>query len=72
MSILTARKISKTYGRLTNHQRVLHHIDLTVAAGEFLGIMGPSGSGKTTLLQILAGIELPNEGLIEINGQSLH
>lgn len=72
MNILTARKISKRYGRLTNWHKVLHHIDITIESGEFLGIMGPSGSGKTTLLHILAGIDRPSEGLIEVNGQPLH
>ncbi|MCL4808128.1 MAG: DUF2867 domain-containing protein, partial [Thermoanaerobaculia bacterium] len=47
---------------------VLHGIDLEVAAGEFVSLLGPSGCGKTTLLRILAGIEHPSSGRVEIGG----
>ncbi len=44
----------------------LDHIDLSIADGEFCCIVGPSGCGKTTLLRILAGLEVPTEGEVEI------
>lgn len=50
---------------------VLKGVDFTINEGEFVGIIGPSGSGKTTLLQLLAGLDTPTEGSIEVNGETL-
>lgn len=47
---------------------VLHGVDLDLAAGETLSLMGASGAGKTTLLNILALLDRPNEGLVEVAG----
>ncbi|WP_051217633.1 ATP-binding cassette domain-containing protein [Paenibacillus assamensis] len=46
----------------------LNDIDLEIEEGEFVGIMGPSGSSKTTLLHLLATMDRPTSGSIEING----
>jgi ABC-type sugar transport system ATPase subunit len=46
-------------------------IDLTIADGERLALVGPSGSGKSSLLRIIAGLELPTEGRIEIGGRDV-
>jgi len=43
-------------------------VDLEIERGEFFTMLGPSGSGKTTLLRMIAGFELPDEGLIELGG----
>ena len=43
-------------------------VDLEISQGEFFTMLGPSGSGKTTLLRMIAGFELPDEGLIELGG----
>lgn len=48
---------------------VLDDINLTIARGEFFGVMGPNGSGKTTLLCVVAGTIPPTEGDIRINGR---
>jgi sulfate transport system ATP-binding protein len=48
---------------------VLDHINLEIREHEFLGLLGPSGSGKTTLLRILAGLEVPDAGMLTIDGQ---
>ena len=49
----------KRYRRGAERIEVLHHLDLDVAAGEFLALMGPSGSGKTTLLNLIGGLDRP-------------
>jgi ABC-type sugar transport system ATPase subunit len=46
-------------------------IDLTIADGERLVLVGPSGSGKSSLLRIIAGLELPTEGRVEIGGRDV-
>ncbi|WP_163583191.1 ABC transporter ATP-binding protein [Gracilibacillus saliphilus] len=47
---------------------VLKGVEFTVNEGEFVGIIGPSGSGKTTLLHLLAGLDTPTGGSIQLNG----
>lgn len=51
-----------------NRLDVLNDIDFKVRKGEFLGVIGDNGSGKSTLLKIIAGIYLPNSGIVSING----
>ncbi len=70
MIVLEAKQVTKVYGGrlgLVRYQ-ALAGIDLRVGEGEFIGIMGPSGSGKTTLLNILATIDEPTSGSVEIRG----
>jgi putative ABC transport system ATP-binding protein len=50
---------------------ILRGVDLTVRAGEALGIVGPSGSGKTTLLMVIAGLERASRGEVTVAGQLL-
>jgi putative ABC transport system ATP-binding protein len=45
--------------------------DLCVERGEAIAIVGPSGSGKTTLLRLIAGIEVPGEGRVEVGGAAV-
>lgn len=60
--------ISKTYPTATGALSVLQHINLTVDTGEFVSVLGPSGSGKSTLFNLIAGLELPDHGIIRIQG----
>ena len=48
---------------------ILRGLDLEVAAGETVGITGPSGSGKSTMMMIIAGLERPSAGKVEVAGR---
>ena len=61
------RRLAKTYGGLL----VLGGFDLTVRRGEILVLLGPSGCGKTTVLRLIAGLEVPDAGTIEVDGQAV-
>jgi molybdate transport system ATP-binding protein len=45
------------------------HFDLTINDGEFLTLFGPSGAGKTTLMRMISGLEIPDSGRIEVDGE---
>jgi len=66
--IVQIRGVSKSYRRDSNKVPVLNNITLDVPAGEFVGLMGPSGSGKTTLLNLIAGIDRPDSGQVNVAG----
>jgi ABC-2 type transport system ATP-binding protein len=59
---LAAAGVTKRYGR----REALRAVDLEVAAGELVAVIGPNGAGKTTLLGILAGIQPPTAGSVEV------
>ena len=69
--IVRVSKVAKTYYRDQTPVPVLEDIDLEVAEGEFVALMGPSGSGKSTLLNLIAGIDQPTSGQVEVAGESL-
>ena len=50
---------------------ILHDIDLCIQRGESVAIVGPSGSGKSTLLGLLAGLDVPTQGSIQIDGKDI-
>ena len=62
---LAATGVAKAYGRLP----VLADITLRVSEGEVVAVLGPSGCGKSTLLRVLAGLEPPDRGQVEIRGK---
>ncbi len=69
--LIRIRQLAKTYRRGDQLIPVLLGIELDVAAGEFIALMGPSGSGKSTLLNLIAGIDQPTAGTIEIGGTDI-
>ena len=71
VSILSARNLSKVVPSAEGELRILDNIELNVMAGDSLAIIGSSGSGKSTLLGLLAGLDLPSEGSVELAGQIL-
>ena len=60
MISIRIQHLTKRFGAVT----ALHHLDLTIGAGELFFLLGPSGCGKTTLLRCLAGFYVPDEGRI--------
>ena len=70
-SVLSARGIGKTVKSGANDLVILREIDLAVTRGEALAVVGASGSGKSTLLAILAGLDTPSTGSVELDGQDL-
>ena len=50
------------------HGYALRHLSLTIGAGESLGVIGRNGAGKTTLMRLLAGVTLPTEGHLRVEG----
>ena len=70
-TLISLSKVTKHYRRDAIDIPVLDNIDLDVVPGEFLALMGPSGSGKTTLLNLIAGIDKPNSGRIEVDGKNI-
>ena len=64
-----ARGIGKTVKSGANDLVILREIDLAVTRGEAVAVVGASGSGKSTLLAILAGLDTPTSGAVELDGQ---
>lgn len=60
-------QVTKRYGDVV----AVNNISLSIEDGEFFSMLGPSGCGKTTTLRMIAGLELPTEGAIRINGQEM-
>ncbi len=56
--------VKKSFGEV----KAVDGVNLEIADGEFFAMLGPSGSGKTTVLRLIAGFELPDSGVIEIDG----
>jgi multiple sugar transport system ATP-binding protein len=64
---ISLRGVSKAFGRTL----ALDSVDLEIAPGEAIAVVGPSGSGKSTLLRIIAGLEDPDDGEIDLGGAAM-
>ena len=65
MSTIHIKALCKSFGE----NEIIKGIDLEIADGEFLVLVGPSGCGKSTLLRMISGLESPNSGTINIDGE---
>ncbi|MET1002771.1 MAG: ABC transporter ATP-binding protein, partial [Acidimicrobiia bacterium] len=63
--------VRKTFEAELAPVRALRGVDLDIVAGEFVAIMGPSGCGKSTLLNLVAGLDVPDEGTITIADEEI-
>jgi putative ABC transport system ATP-binding protein len=70
-AVLEARNLVLDYAEGARRVRAVDGVDLTVEAGEFVGLVGPSGSGKSSLLFLLAGLRAPTEGTVRLSGRVL-
>ena len=71
-TVVEAGGLSLTFETADGPVHALSEIDLQVEHGEFVSFIGPSGCGKTTLLRVIADLEQPTAGRIEVNGVSPH
>lgn len=71
MEVLEVKNVSKVYNQKSVSLQALSNINMTVKKGEFIAILGRSGSGKSTLLNILAGLDIPTEGEVFIDGENM-
>src|SRR5437879_7209666 len=69
--VLTAKGIGKVVKSAASDLVILRDIDLEITRGEAVAVIGASGSGKSTLLAILAGLDTPSAGRVEIDGADL-
>jgi putative ABC transport system ATP-binding protein len=66
--VIRLRDVTKHYGKGNARTQVLRGVSLDVQPGEFLSLVGQSGSGKSTLLNIIGGLDLADDGEIEVLG----
>ena len=71
MDIIKLEHVTKKYGTMENEVVALKDVNLSVEKGSIVSVIGASGSGKSTLLHMIGGVDIPTEGTVTVNGQSL-
>ncbi len=71
VAALDMRGVRRTFEAENAPVRALRGVDLAVGGGEFVALMGPSGCGKSTLLNLVAGLDVPDEGMIAVAGEQV-
>ncbi len=70
-AVVVAQDLTRTYGAGDTAVQALRGVSVTIDAGKLTAVMGPSGSGKSTLMHILAGLDKPTSGTVEISGTEI-
>jgi len=71
-SYIELKNGTKTYFSPAGDVNALHHVNMSIAQGSFVGVLGKSGAGKSTLVNILTGVDSLTEGELWIDGFPLH
>ena len=69
--VVAARDLARRYGEGETAVDALRGVSLDIPAGELTAVVGPSGSGKSTLMHLLAGLDRPTAGNVEIAGEEI-
>lgn len=69
--LLELSHVSKRYGRGSHERTALQDVSLEIAAGELVVVWGRRRSGRSTLLRVAAGVEMPDEGIVSVQGKDL-
>ena len=69
--VVVAQDLTRTYGAGDTAVQALRGVSVTIEAGKLTAVMGPSGSGKSTLMHILAGLDKPTTGTVQVAGTEI-
>ena len=67
MAILSVKDVSKSF----DNEKIINHISMELHQGEIVSLLGVSGGGKTTLFNIIAGLSIPDEGNVWMDGEEI-
>jgi putative ABC transport system ATP-binding protein len=70
-TVVLARDLKRQYGEGESAVHALRGVSVDIPRGQFTAVMGPSGSGKSTLMHLLAGLDRPTSGTVEIDGRDV-
>ncbi len=70
-AVVSASDISRQYGEGDTAVTALRDVSVDIGRGKLTAVMGPSGSGKSTLMHILAGLDMPTKGTVQIDGTEI-